>query len=170
MRRFGVTAPVLVDEDGVLIYGHGRLLAAQRLGLASFPVAVAVGWTVEEKSAYRVADNQLGRLAEWDIPKLTAELRDLEIAGFDLPLLGFGDQELEGFKLSSFMGDMIEPESVTQSSAVMPGTRGVQLRFDMMPEDRDIVVTWLSGERDKLKLRTTAEALIGMAKNTKRKT
>src|SRR5215831_3454141 len=59
MRRFGVTAPVLVDEDGWLIYGHGRYRAAQKLGYAELPVAVARGWSEEEKRAYRIVDNQL---------------------------------------------------------------------------------------------------------------
>lgn len=63
MLRFGVTAPVLVDEDGVLIYGHGRLRAAELLvgrehpEYGELPVAVARGWTEDEKRAYRLADN-----------------------------------------------------------------------------------------------------------------
>src|SRR5215475_5443072 len=56
MKRFGVTTPVLVDEKGELIYGHGRFRAAKRLGLESLPVAVAPGWSAEEKRAYRIAD------------------------------------------------------------------------------------------------------------------
>lgn len=94
MRRFGVTTPVLVDEAGVLIYGHGRVLAAKKLGLMQLPVCIARGWTVEEKSAYRIADNQLNRLSDWDMPKLSIELRELHMAGGDLPMLGFNEAQL----------------------------------------------------------------------------
>jgi ParB-like nuclease domain len=97
MRRFGVTAPVLVDEDGVLIYGHGRRLAAMQLGYTELPVSVARGWSEEDKRAYRIADNQLARTAEWDVPVLSAELKELKFVGFDLPLLGFPELKLVEF-------------------------------------------------------------------------
>jgi len=58
MERFGVAAPLLVDEKGIVIYGHGRLRAARQLGYSKLPVHVARGWTKEEKAAYRIADNQ----------------------------------------------------------------------------------------------------------------
>jgi len=94
MQAYGVTAPVLVDEEGVLIYGHGRLRGAQLLGLAELPVAVARGWSEDEKRAYRLSDNQLALNAGWDIPLLKLELGELKLAGFDMPLLGFGDKTL----------------------------------------------------------------------------
>jgi hypothetical protein len=97
MKRFGVTAPVLVDEDGVLIYGHGRRLAAMQLGYTELPVSVARGWPEEDKRAYRIADNQLARTAEWDVPVLSAELKELQLVGFDLPLLGFPELKLVEF-------------------------------------------------------------------------
>jgi methylase of polypeptide subunit release factors len=97
MQRFGVTSPVLVDEKGVLIYGHGRLRAAQFLDLARLPVVVARGWSEEDKRAYRIADNQIALNAEWDVPLLAVELRELSLSGYDMPLLGFGDMELVEF-------------------------------------------------------------------------
>jgi hypothetical protein len=171
MEQFGVTAPLLVDEAGELIYGHARLLAAKQLGYTSLPVIVARGWTVDEKRAYRIADNQLARLSEWEIPDLSAELAALAQVGFNMPVLGFSEEELKGFELSGYLTDLMQPDGAPvthESSAVTPGVRGVQLRFDMMPEDRDLVVGWLSEERDKLELRTTAEALIAMAKRRKK--
>ena len=95
MRRFGVTSPVLVDESGILIYGHGRLRAAQSIGLGELPVAVAKGWTEDEKKAYRIADNQIALKAEWDQPLLAAELKELNLADFDMPLIGFSEGELK---------------------------------------------------------------------------
>jgi len=97
MKQFGVTAPLLVDEDGVLIYGHGRLLAAKTLGLTELPVCVAVGWSVEEKAGYRIADNQIALNSGWNNELLIGELHELELAEFDLPLLGFPDRELRAF-------------------------------------------------------------------------
>jgi ParB-like chromosome segregation protein Spo0J len=65
--KWGWTNPVLVDEQGVLIAGHGRVAAAAKLGLTvPIPVIVARGWSEEEKRAYRLADNQLAARAEWD--------------------------------------------------------------------------------------------------------
>jgi hypothetical protein len=97
MKRFGVTTPVLVDEDGELIYGHGRLAAAKLLGLRELPVAIARGWSDAEKRAYRIADNQLGLNSEWDLPLLKIELGALADSGFDMPLLGFDDMHLVQF-------------------------------------------------------------------------
>lgn len=94
MQRFGVTAPVLVDEEGVLIYGHGRRAGAELLGYVDLPVAVARGWSEDEKRAYRLADNQLTLAGEWDMPLLRAEVGHLSQAGFDMPLLGFSGDEM----------------------------------------------------------------------------
>ena len=67
LRRFGCTNPALVDEDGVLICGHGRIRGAAKLGLNWVPVMVARGWSEEEKRAYRLADNQLTLRGAWDL-------------------------------------------------------------------------------------------------------
>src|ERR1700674_1038088 len=66
IRRWGWTTPVLVDEEGNLLAGHGRLRAAAKLGLTSILVIVARGWGEEEKRAYRLADNQLADRGSWD--------------------------------------------------------------------------------------------------------
>jgi len=88
--KWGWTNPVLVDEHGVLIAGHGRVAAAAKLGLTiPIPVIVAQGWSEEEKQAYRLADNELAARASWDPELLRSELRDLKFSGFDLALTGF---------------------------------------------------------------------------------
>jgi ParB-like chromosome segregation protein Spo0J len=97
MERFGVTAPVLVDEDGVLIYGHGRLRAAKLLGYTELPVSVARGWSEDEKKAYRLADNQLSLNSEWNMPLLKAEISELSLSGFNLSLTGFQEGQLTEF-------------------------------------------------------------------------
>ena len=94
--KWGWTNPVLVDEHGVLIAGHGRVAAAAKLGLTiPIPVIVARGWSAEEKQAYRLADNELAALGSWDPDLLRSELRDLKFSGFDLDLIGFEPDRLE---------------------------------------------------------------------------
>jgi DNA modification methylase len=91
MQRWGWTVPILVDEAGEIIAGHGRLEAARQLGLAEAPVMVAAGWSAAEKRAYRLADNQLALNGGWDLGTLSSELRQLKEWDFDLGLLGFAD-------------------------------------------------------------------------------
>ena len=86
--------PILVDEDGGLIAGHGRLLAARKLGLTQIPTMVAKGWSEAQKKAYVIADNKLALNAGWDLELLAVELGDLQGFDFDLMLTGFSDEEL----------------------------------------------------------------------------
>jgi ParB-like chromosome segregation protein Spo0J len=81
IRKWG-TNPVLVDENGTLIAGHGRVAAAAKLKLTSIPVIVARGWSEDEKQAHRLADNELAARASWDFDLLRNELRDLQSCGF----------------------------------------------------------------------------------------
>lgn len=94
IREWGWTNPVLIDERNVIIAGHGRVLAAQLLGLEEIPVLVARGWSEAQKRAYVIADNKLALEAGWDIGILSAELGALADLKFDLGLTGFGEQEL----------------------------------------------------------------------------
>lgn len=91
MREWGFTMPLLVDEAGEIIAGHGRLLAAARLGYESVPAMVARGWTAAQIKAYRLADNRLAELASWDLGLLAAELESLP--GME-SLIGFAEGEL----------------------------------------------------------------------------
>jgi ParB-like chromosome segregation protein Spo0J len=95
IREFGFTVPVLVDEKGTLIAGHGRVLAAHQLGVTDVPTMVARGWTQAQIQAYRIADNQLALNAGWDRELLGIELGELKLGGFDLSLTGFGELELK---------------------------------------------------------------------------
>lgn len=97
MTEFGWTVPVLVDEAGVIIAGHGRVLAANKLKFSQIPVMVAAGWTEAQKRAYRIADNQLGLTSEWDMEFLKIELKDLSLEGFNMELTGFEDMQLVSF-------------------------------------------------------------------------
>lgn len=94
IREWGWTIPVLVDEAGTLIAGHGRLLAAQSLGLEEVPAMVARGWSDAKRRAYALADNRLALNAGWDETMLALEVAALSHDDFNLSLLGFDEGEL----------------------------------------------------------------------------
>jgi len=94
LREFGFRQPIVVDGDGVIIVGHTRWKAAQKLGLKKVPVHVAKDLTPAQIKAYRLADNQTATLAEWNYDLLPIEIRDLQGLNFDLSLLGFSDTDL----------------------------------------------------------------------------
>lgn len=94
IREWGWTTPILVDEDGGIIAGHGRTMAAKRLGLREVPVMVASGWSDAKKRAYVLADNKLAINAGWDESMLALELKELGETGFDLDLTGFSLDEI----------------------------------------------------------------------------
>jgi DNA modification methylase len=95
MIEFGWTNPVLVDEQGGVLAGHGRLLAARKLGLAEVPVIRFEQFSEAQKRAYRIGDNQLALNSTWDEPLLAEETGWLRDEKFDLDLLGFDATELE---------------------------------------------------------------------------
>lgn len=94
IREWGWTTPILVDDAGSIIAGHGRLQAARRLQMTEVPVVVASGWSEAQKRAYVIADNKLALNAGWDNELLALELGELGDIGFDLELTGFTDEEI----------------------------------------------------------------------------
>ena len=94
IREFGFTNPLLVDENNILIAGHGRLAAAQQLSMTCLPAVVIAGLSETQRQALRLADNRLALSAGWDDDLLRAELLHLRDADFDLGLTGFGADEL----------------------------------------------------------------------------
>ena len=93
--EFGFTNPVLIDGEKGIIAGHGRLMAAKKLGLKEVPVVVLDHLSETQKKAYIIADNKLAENAGWDEEILASELVDLKNEDFNLDLIGFEDQELE---------------------------------------------------------------------------
>ena len=105
MARFGWTVPCMVGDDGELIAGHGRVLAATELGLAEVPV-IRLGHLDEaERRAYRIADNKLTELGDWDEALLRDEVAGLLADDFDLSLLGFAEDELEALLQDPDLGE-----------------------------------------------------------------
>ena len=104
IREFGFTNPVLIDADNGIIAGHGRVMAAQKLGLAKVPCIRLAHLTDNQKRAYIIADNKLALNAGWDEEMLGLELADLREADFDLGLMGFSEDEMGAFDVEE--GDM----------------------------------------------------------------
>jgi hypothetical protein len=94
INEWGWTTPVLIDDTGGIIAGHGRVMAARKLGIDEVPTMTATGWTKAQKAAYVLADNQLPQNAGWDSDMLKLEIMDLDSEGFDLSLMGFNDDML----------------------------------------------------------------------------
>ena len=94
IREFGFTNPVLIDKDGGIIAGHGRVMGARKLGLAEVPCIRLDHLTETQKRAYIIADNKLALNAGWDEELLAVEFSELADAGFDLGLTGFTDEEI----------------------------------------------------------------------------
>lgn len=94
MQRFGFLIPLLVDEAGTVIAGHGRLEAAKRLGMPEVPVIIADHLSDDERRAFTIADNRLAEQGEWDEALLSLELGDLNAHDFDLTLLGLTDSDI----------------------------------------------------------------------------
>jgi DNA modification methylase len=111
IREFGFLNPIIVDGKNGIVAGHGRVMAAQKLGLASLPVIEAAHLTEAQKRAYVIADNRLALDAGWDNDMLKIELQDLDAEGFDLSLTGFNPDEIGNF--------LAEPtEGLTDEDAV----------------------------------------------------
>lgn len=98
MKEWGWTNPILVDEAGQIIAGHGRVLAARKLGVKEIPVMIAEGWSDTKKKAYVIADNKLALNSGWDNELLKLEIEELKDVDFDIELLGFSDIEINSLQ------------------------------------------------------------------------
>lgn len=103
IREFGFTNPVLIDADGTIIAGHGRVMAAKKLGLETVPCIRLGHLTPSQVRAYVIADNKLALNAGWDDQMLRSELESLQEDGFNMDLTGFSEEEL---------AELLEPEVV----------------------------------------------------------
>ena len=119
MREFGFTNPVLVDEAGGIIAGHGRVMAAKSLGLPAVPCIRLAHLSEAQKRAYVIADNKLALNAGWDEDMLRLELADLKAADFDLGLLGFNADELVDLLADDEddQGGLTDPDDAPEAQA-----------------------------------------------------
>lgn len=120
IKEFGFTNPVLIDEDNGIIAGHGRVLAAQLLGMDEVPCIVLSGMTEAKKRAYVIADNKLALNAGWDDEMLRLEFEDLKAMDFDLDLTGFSQEEID--KLMPKHVEGLTDEDAVPDAPVAPVT------------------------------------------------
>jgi DNA modification methylase len=152
ITEWGWTNPILVDEAGGIIAGHGRVLAARKLGLADAPVMVAAGWTKAQRQAYVLADNKLALNAGWDEALLKVELSDLAALGFDVSLTGFGEGEIAALSASGG-GGLTDPDDAPE-----PPANPVTVLGDVWIMGRHRLICGDSTEAD-----TVANALNGVS-------
>ena len=113
IKEFGFNNPVLIDEDNGIIAGHGRVMAAQKLGLQAVPCIRLAHLSETQRKAYVIADNRLALNAGWDDQMLTVELQELDSESFDLSLLGF-----EADELNALLNPIKETEGLTDEDEV----------------------------------------------------
>lgn len=124
IREWGWTTPILVDEEGVILAGHGRVMAARKMGLDDAPVVVARGWTEAQKRAYVVADNQIAANAGWDENILSIEFGALKALDFDVGLTGFTMEAIDSFLLG--------PQQPQGGAGGAPGAQAEEARKSLM--------------------------------------
>jgi ParB-like chromosome segregation protein Spo0J len=126
MREFGFTNPVIVDDDNVVLAGHGRLEAARQEGLTHVPVIRLAHLTDAQKRAYVVADNRIAELAGWDRETLAIELGELvdllPAAGIDISVTGFESAEID-LLLDDMAASRPDPEDAVPPLPVTPATQ-----------------------------------------------
>lgn len=116
IEEWGWTNAILVDEENSVLAGHGRLLAAQKMGIDEVPVIIATGWSHEQKRAYILADNQLALNAGWDQDILRLELAELGDADFDIDLTGFDPVDVLSI-LSAGTDGQTDPDEIPEPPA-----------------------------------------------------
>ena len=114
IKEFGFTNPILTDADNGIIAGHGRLMAAQKLGLDKVPTIELAHLSETQKRAYILADNKLAELAGWDNDMLSVEFAELLNDGFDLSLTGFSDEEINALNPQQDSDGLTDPDDTPE--------------------------------------------------------
>ncbi len=114
IKEFGWTNPILVDTEGVVIAGHGRLMAARKLGYTEVPTIELSDMTDTQRKAYVIADNRLALNAGWDNEMLTIELNELLAEGYELDILGFDAKELDALLEPEVLEGLTDEDAVPE--------------------------------------------------------
>lgn len=139
IREFGFRQPIVVDADNVVVIGHGRLLAAKKLGLDAVPVVRADDLTEAQIKALRLADNKTNE-SEWDFGPLDAELVDLAL-DFDMSDFGFDSVDEDGFG-EAFSLDSGDKEPFTQMTFTLANEQAELIKTALQTVKGDIVETF----------------------------
>lgn len=114
IKEFGWTNPILIDGENTIIAGHGRLLAARKLGMEKVPIICLDHLTKAQQKALVIADNQLALNAGWNMDMLKAEIEDLKLEDFDIDLLGFDDKFLDGLLVAEPTEGLTDEDAVPE--------------------------------------------------------
>lgn len=114
IQEFGFLTPVLIDGSGEIIAGHGRVLAAKKIGITHVPCIRVAHLTEAQKRAYIIADNKLALNAGWDEKLLSVEIQDLGAIGFDLSLTGFTSSEFSAFLNMESSNGLTDPDAIQE--------------------------------------------------------
>jgi len=153
IKEFGFTNPVLVDEEGGVIAGHGRILAARTLGMGQVPCITLAGLTKAQRRAYVIADNKLALNAGWDNELLSLELDDLAGLGFDVGLTGFTQDEIDALRPQVLEPGLTDDDAVPEVQAEpvsKPGDVWILGKHRVMCGDStilDAVETLMAGQK-----------------------
>lgn len=115
IKEYGFTRPILVDEENVILYGHGAREAAMQLGLEKIPILRMSGLTKAQKKAYRLADNRLAE-TPWDVELLSLEFEELSEFDMDLTLTGFNEDEIMVLLGNTIAEEEIDEKEITEES------------------------------------------------------
>ena len=115
IREWGWTMPILIDETGNIIAGHGRVMAAQKLNIKDVPCMTAEGWSEAKRRAYVIADNKLALNAGWDDEMLRVEFGELRDLDFDLSLTGFDDAEIDALFPTEVAEGLTDEDAVPEA-------------------------------------------------------
>jgi len=110
IKEFGFTNPILIEQDNGIIAGHGRIMAAKKMGLKEVPCVIVKGLTKTQIKALNIADNQIALNAGWDLDKLKLEIQGLNEDEFNLDTLGFTKNQIDDFLFTETVGLTDEDE------------------------------------------------------------
>ena len=144
IKEFGFTNPILIGSDNVIIAGHGRLLAARKLGTETVPCIRLAHLSEAQRRAYVIADNKLALNAGWDDELLSLELGELENMDFDLSLIGFSEYEL-GALLNS---NDLDYSDKNKELDLDDFNDEMQMKFNLSKEQYDFISDRLSNIND----------------------
>ena len=168
IREWGWTVPVVIDESGNVLAGHGRLFAAESIGIEEVPCVVASNWSEEQKKAYIIADNKVQENSSWDFSLLSEEINNLSENGFDLEKLGLSEADInllqnlspdEEFK---FDYDDVVPD-VSDVSSSEPGktTDGyVEFAVVLSEADKKQLMSQINKVKADYQIESNADALM----------
>lgn len=145
IKEFGFNNPILIDEHNGVIAGHGRLAAAQKLGLELIPTITLAGLTEAQRKAYVIADNKLTENSRWDFDLLSLEIEQLKDLDFDVALLGFSEVELDGIsseEMDMSVLDELDDEEVDGFESDVK--RAIQIEFESehYDEAQELIKFW----------------------------